>query len=184
MRQGVHLVPADRERDGLISGASAIDTVFLPWYGRTRGRGSWIGPPRTGREAYGRARRELNVAGPEGGAPPIDEFSGGNRQKHLVARWMHVQRPRLLLMAQPTQGVDVGARVDIAKAVREAAADGAVVLIASAESDEVALLCDRAYVLYEDRAVLVERADGTDFGGALVAALLSLSETTHKGVDR
>ncbi|GAB6859179.1 sugar ABC transporter ATP-binding protein [Microbacterium xylanilyticum] len=182
VRQGVHLVPADRERDGLISGASAIDTVFLPWYGRTRGRGSWIGP-RTGREAYGRARRELNVAGPEGGAP-IDEFSGGNRQKHLVARWMHVQRPRLLLMAQPTQGVDVGARVDIAKAVREAAADGAVVLIASAESDEVALLCDRAYVLYEDRAVLVERADGTDFGGALVAALLSLSETTHKGVDR
>lgn len=182
VRRGVHLVPADRERDGLISGASALDTVFLPWYRRTAGRGMWIGRG-TGRDVYRRARAELDVRGPDGSAP-IDEFSGGNRQKHLVARWTQVHRPRVLLLAQPTQGVDVGARVDIARAVRTASAEGAAVLVASAESDEITLLCDRAYVLYEDRVLPVERRPGVDFGGQLVAALLTLSETMHERIER
>lgn len=177
MRRGIHLVPADREQDGLVSGASAVDTVLLPWYRKLPGRGGWISRG-TGEAAYRKARSELNILGP-GGNAPIDEFSGGNRQKHLIARWTFVNGPSVLLLAQPTQGVDVGARVDIARAVRAIAANGAAVLVASAEADEISLLCDRAYVVYGERIAPVSRS--TSFGGDLVARLLDISETTQKG---
>lgn len=176
MRRGVHLVPADRERDGLISGQSAIDAVFLPWFSTIPGKGKWINP-NTGRDAYQRAREALHVVGPEGSAP-IDEFSGGNRQKHLIARWAFVRRPEVLLLAQPTQGVDVGARVDIARAVHAIAAEGTTVLVASSESDEIDLLCDRAFVIADTKFTQVERTAG--FGEALLTTLLSLAETSEK----
>lgn len=171
--RGIHLVPADREKDGLVSGASALDTVFLPWYRTMAGYGAWIGR-RFGKMRYEAARSDLNILGPEGEAP-IDEFSGGNRQKHLVARWTLVNEPEVLLLAQPTQGVDVGARIDIARAVRGIAGKGAAVIVASAEADEISLLCDRAYVIYGDRIVEVDRSE--TFGGDLVSRLLDISET-------
>ena len=77
---------------------------------------------------------------------PIVALSGGNRQKLVVGRWLFGQQPKVLLLSQPTQGVDVGARVDIARALRRLTDAGVVVLIASSESDEIELLCDRAYV--------------------------------------
>ncbi|MCG2624817.1 sugar ABC transporter ATP-binding protein [Arthrobacter sp. I2-34] len=172
IRHGIHLVPADRENDGLISGASALDTVFLPWYRDGNHRGFWIGP-KAGRQVYARARAALNILGP-GSSAPIDEFSGGNRQKHLISRWMFPRLPRVLLLAQPTQGVDVGAKADIAQAVRALAAEGATVLVASAESDEIDLLCDRAYVMNGGRIAPVDRTTG--FGGKLLSALLELSD--------
>ncbi|MGQ0369803.1 ATP-binding cassette domain-containing protein [Leucobacter sp. Z1108] len=176
VRAGVHLVPADRERDGLISGNTALDTVFLPWYRTIPGRGAWIYSG-TGKEAYDLARSELQILGPDGAAP-IDEFSGGNRQKHLIARWAFVQPPKLLLLAQPTQGVDVGARLDIVRAVRAIAETGTTVLVASSESDEIELLCDRAYVIADTNYSPVERSE--DFGATLLTTLLSLAETTGK----
>lgn len=174
IRHGVHLVPADRENDGLVSGASALDTVFLPWYRDAAHRGFWIGP-KAGTQEYARARAVLNILGPDSEAP-IDEFSGGNRQKHLLSRWMFPRPPRVLLLAQPTQGVDVGAKADIAGAVRAMAAKGTSVLVASAESDEITLLCDRAYVMYGGRTAPVDRT--SRFGGELLSTLLELSDRT------
>ncbi|UOQ89129.1 sugar ABC transporter ATP-binding protein [Agromyces endophyticus] len=170
MRRRVHLVPADRERDGLISGMGAAENVFLPWHGLL-GRSWWINP-RYGATAYETARHELGILGP-GGVEPIDEFSGGNRQKHLLARWMSVRTPDVLLLAQPTQGVDVGAKADIARAVRRLAATGATVVVASAESDEIASLCDRAYVLLAGAAREVTRTP--DFDEQLLTTLLALA---------
>ncbi len=177
MLRGVHLVPADRERDGLITGQSALDTVFLPWYSRIPGKGMWIGA-RTGETAYAQAREDFQVVGP-GGEAPIDEFSGGNRQKHLIARWASVERPKLLLLSQPTQGVDVGARIDIARAVHAIAQQGATVLVASSESDEIDLLCDRAVVIADTQFTSLERSE--NFSGSLLATLLNLAEEASKG---
>ena len=170
MRRGVHLVPADREKDGLISGMSAAENVFLPWY--SAGGGWWI-DERNGTATYDAARAKLNIMGPSR-AEPIDGFSGGNRQKHLLARWMFAERPEVLLLAQPTQGVDVGAKADIVRAVRELAANGATVVVASAESDEIASMCDRAYVLLGARVSELTRTP--DFDERLLADLLDLAE--------
>lgn len=169
---GIHLVPADRERDGLISGLTARENVFLPWYGTGANRGWWIGT-RNGAAEYRAARSDLDISGPPGTAT-IDQFSGGNRQKHLLARWMSVAEPRVLLLAQPTQGVDVGAKADIARAVRERARAGATVVIASAESDEIASMCDRSYVLLAGRRREIPRTQ--DFDEQLLAGLLQLAD--------
>lgn len=174
---GVHSVAADRDRDGLVPSMSAIDNVFLPWRGRrvdapdaeTRRRLA----TRAGRAAaYLDMRDELGVRGP-GALSPVSAFSGGNRQKHLLAAWLFPVRPRLLLLAQPTQGVDVAAKEDIRRAVRAAAAQGACVLVASAESDEIAGLCDRAYVLSGGRSRALPHT-GAGFDADLLSHLLAL----------
>jgi ABC-type sugar transport system ATPase subunit len=172
MKQGIHLVPADREKDGLISGMSAVENTFLPWYRNIGGRGWWVSH-KTGLTDYDSARQRLNILGPARAAT-IDQFSGGNRQKHLIARWMFVKRPKILLMAQPTQGVDVGAKADIVRAVRAMAAQGTIVIVASAESDEIASVCDRAYVLFQDR--VRERVAAKGFDENLLADLLTLAQ--------
>jgi ABC-type sugar transport system ATPase subunit len=172
MELGIHLVPADREKDGLISGMSAIDNVYLPWLGRTGGGGWWI-TEATGRDAYSDARTQLSILGPAGDAT-IDQFSGGNRQKHLLARWMFPVRPNVLLLAQPTQGVDVGARADIRRGIREAALAGTTVIVASAETDEIASMCDRSYVLLGAHSAHVDSSE--TFDAALLETLLTLAE--------
>lgn len=138
--QGVHLVPADRETDGLVAGLSARDNTFLPWFGK-----GWRSRSKVA-ESYAGIRSTLNVHGPDGDAP-IMSYSGGNRQKHLLARWMIPVAPRVLLLAQPTQGVDVGAKLDIRVALRQLADTGVCIIVASAETDEIASMCERSYVL-------------------------------------
>ncbi|MEV8273058.1 sugar ABC transporter ATP-binding protein [Microbacterium sp. NPDC077184] len=175
LRRGVFYVPADRERDGLLSTFSARDNVLFPWYGHL-GAAGWI-TPQTGGDLYERSRELLEVRGPAGDVP-VSEFSGGNRQKHLLARWMFPQQPEVLLLAQPTQGVDVGAKVDIVRAIRALAEQGSTVLVASAESDEITSMCDRAYVLYGRRSAELH-AGSTLTDEALLDTLLRLAGDSH-----
>jgi ABC-type sugar transport system ATPase subunit len=167
-RQGVHFLSADRERDSLVHGMSAIDNVTLPWLRRLSGL---LGVSRHATsDRYAQARDVLAIRGAAPGAA-VSAFSGGNRQKIALARWMLVQPPRVLLLAQPTQGVDVEARADIAAAVRRAAAAGACVLVASSESDEIDRLCDAAYVRHSDSWSYLPR-NGYNFEELLLTRLL------------
>ena len=166
VKQGVHLVPADRETDGLIGGLSAKDNTYLPWFAKGwRSRSKVNG-------AYAGIRDTLNVHGPDGDAP-IMSFSGGNRQKHLLARWMFPVAPKVLLLAQPTQGVDVGAKQDIRVALRALADTGVCVLVASAETDEIASMCDRSYVLAHGASREIHRSGR--YEAELLETLLDLT---------
>ncbi|MFS0732201.1 sugar ABC transporter ATP-binding protein [Microbacterium sp. 1P10UB] len=169
--KGIFLVPADRERDGLVQEQTALESVLLPWYSRPWWRAFWV-TGSSGLDVYRRAREDFGITGPDHTAA-ISSFSGGNRQKHLLARWTHPQTPRVLLLAQPTQGVDVGAKVDIVRVVRETAARGVCVVVASAESDEIASMCDRSYVMVGDRVSEVARSDRFDEN--LLGELLALA---------
>jgi ribose transport system ATP-binding protein len=77
---------------------------------------------------------------------PISLFSGGNQQKVLIAKWLRCQ-PTVLLLEEPTQGVDVGAKEEIYKILREAARRGTAVVVSSSDDDELAKLCTRVLVL-------------------------------------
>jgi len=140
---GVYFVSADREREGLLADMSGADNVTLPWL-RSMCRAGGVSHEAIGR-MYTRSRQALHIHGP-GGEAPLNAFSGGNRQKHVLARWLFGPEPKVLLLVQPTQGVDVGARTDIAATLREAAAHGVAILVASSEADEISLLCDRVLI--------------------------------------
>ncbi len=171
IRRGVFFVPPDRDTEGLIATETGVDNVMLPWYAQGRSRGWWVSA-RSGVEIYQRAREALDIRGPAGEAA-VSQFSGGNRQKHLLARWLYPAQPTLLILSQPTQGVDVGAKLDIVEAARAAAHSGAAVIVASSESDEIASMCDRAYTLQGDRTVEVPRTSA--FNESLLGSLLSLA---------
>jgi ABC-type sugar transport system ATPase subunit len=167
IRRGVYYVSANRERDGLLADMSALDNLVLPWmddhttllaFSRAKAA-----------KVYARARETLNVEGGHMDAP-IVALSGGNRQKLVVGRWLFGQQPKVLLLSQPTQGVDVGARVDIARALRRLTDAGVVVLIASSESDEIELLCDRAYVCEGETWQAIPRS--ADWSERLLEALI------------
>ena len=85
-------------------------------------------------------------------AAPLNTLSGGNQQKVIMARWMR-RTPRLLLLDEPTQGVDVGARADIYAIVRESVARGASALIVASDFEELAHVVDRAIVLRAGRVI-------------------------------
>lgn len=167
LAKSIHLVPGDREYDGLIGGMSAIDNVFLPWLHKREYQSS-----AARRGLYAEIRERLAIQGPDLDAP-ISTFSGGNRQKHLLARWIFPHRPRVLLLEQPTQGVDVAAKADIRRCLRELAATGTAIVIASAETDEIASLCNRSYVVSGDRSAEVSQPAGSASGAAFEAELLS-----------
>jgi ribose transport system ATP-binding protein len=148
MRQGVACVPADRPVEGAIGALSVTDNVTmttLDWY---RARALMRGRMR---RAAGELAERFDIR-PGDPAAPLATLSGGNQQKAVLAKWLQA-RPRLLLLQEPTQGVDVGARRQVFAAVREAAAEGTTVLCASADAEELAELCDRVVVLARGRPV-------------------------------
>jgi ABC-type sugar transport system ATPase subunit len=149
IRAGMGFVPADRPRHGAVMTLSARENLTLPMLGPLR---------RAGRRLDRRAEQAevaewtrtvgLHPAHPE---RAMAMFSGGNQQKVVLARWLRM-RPRVLLLDEPTQGVDVGAKAAIYELVLRAAAEGAAVLVASSDDKELALLCDRVIVLRDGRA--------------------------------
>jgi len=98
---------------------------------------------------------------------PMSALSGGNRQKTVLARWMRVG-PRVLLLDEPTQGVDVGARSDIHNMLRDAAANGTAIVVASSDLEELELLCDRVVVLVAGR--ITHELTGTSINAKSIAA--------------
>jgi ribose transport system ATP-binding protein len=83
---------------------------------------------------------------PKNPEKPMSEFSGGNQQKAVVAKWTRIA-PRVLVLDEPTQGVDIGAKQEIAQIVTSLADDGVAILVASSDFEELVHLCDRVLVL-------------------------------------
>ncbi|HVW87964.1 MAG TPA: sugar ABC transporter ATP-binding protein [Gaiellaceae bacterium] len=147
---GIAYVPNDRGRAGLVPDLSVGENIMLA----RASRGSRLRrPPR---------RRERAVAAdalarfrivPREPSLRVSALSGGNQQKVLLAKWL-TTRPRLLLLDEPTRGVDVGAKADIHALLREQARDERVgILVSSSEADELRALCDRVLVMHRGRVV-------------------------------
>jgi ribose transport system ATP-binding protein len=105
-----------------------------------------------GRAIDDHARNQLQLFGvrPPDPALPLEALSGGNQQKVLLAKWLQLA-PRLLILQEPTQGVDVGAREQIFTIIRGFAARGGSVLCLSGDHEQLALLCDRVLIFRRGR---------------------------------
>ena len=149
MRSGMAFVPENRAEDASFNELTVTDNLsvaVIPDYWR-RGR---LSAGRQRRDARGLLSRFLIKA--QSVDDPLSALSGGNQQKVIVARWLRRQ-PRVVLLDEPTQGVDVGARHEIYLLIRGAVEAGAVALIASSDSEELAAICDRVIVLRNGRVV-------------------------------
>lgn len=139
---GIRLVPEDRDRQGLIRRHSIRANIALSAHRLFR-------LPRTRDE--GRAaddmRSLLGIKAPHSEAR-IDTLSGGNAQKVVFAREI-AGDPRVYLLDEPTRGVDVAARADLYELIRSRVKEGAAVLVASSDLQELVVLCDRVVVLFE-----------------------------------
>lgn len=142
MEHGVALVPEKRILEGLAVELSIRDNIAIPSI-RRRGKPWRVG--RAWQEEEAQAAIDRLGIRTQGSHMLVKELSGGNQQKVLFAKWLSV-RPDLLVLHEPTQAVDVGARVDILRAIGETAADGVGVLLVSIEPTDLAETCDRILV--------------------------------------
>jgi len=138
--QGVVLVPEDRARDGLVLAWSVAENLVLPRYARALARLSGATPSPGSAEEL----RAADVRAAPGA--PAGSLSGGNQQKLVLAKWLR-ESPRVLLLDEPTQGIDVAGRADLHARVRAVAAQGAAVLLVSSDLEELLALSDRIAVL-------------------------------------
>lgn len=156
---GIAYVPEDRKRDGIIPSAAIKDNISLPVLGRIS-TGGWISRARE-TELANTQVAALGVSPPVIDRP-VDTLSGGNQQKVVIAKWLAAQ-PRVLILDEPTRGVDVGAKADIHKIIGELAASGTAILLISSELPEVLAVSDRIFVLHEGKvSAELSRADANE----------------------
>jgi ribose transport system ATP-binding protein len=148
MRLGMALVPADRQRDGSIPTLSAADNLNVPVLERFF---------RGGRLRHGELEQNahslMTAFDVRPTEPDLDygSFSGGNQQKTMMAKWQQLAPP-VMLLHEPTQGVDVGARQQIFEMIR-GATNVSATICASSDYEQLAAICDRVGVLARGRLV-------------------------------
>jgi ribose transport system ATP-binding protein len=149
VRAGLGLAPEERKAQALLMLESVTRNVTVSTLSRFA-RAGWL-DRRAERAAARRATRELSLR-PDNPDTPVRTLSGGNQQKAVLARWL-LRGCRVLLLDEPTRGVDVGARAELYAVVRRLADEGLAVLLVSSEVPEVLGLADRVLVLREGRVV-------------------------------
>ena len=148
VRRGVGFVPEERASQGLFMPLTVRDNVGLPALDRISRGKLLFGRRET--EYVAQALASLRLRGTQD--DPVSSLSGGNQQKVLLARWIGL-RPEVMILDEPTRGIDVGARADIYRIIDGLTSNGIAVLLISSDIQELLLLSDRIVVMREGRLV-------------------------------
>jgi ABC-type sugar transport system ATPase subunit len=150
IRQGIALIPEDRRTEGLFLGKNVNFNINLPNLKLTRFV-NWLPlvNPTKAEQVSDDVIKKLQIKTNTGEAP-ILSLSGGNQQKVVIGKWLQ-RKPDLVIMDEPTQGVDVGARSEIYNIIKEMSNGGTSFLIISSDIEELPGLCDRVIVMVEGR---------------------------------
>ena len=147
---GISLVPESRKEQGLVLGMSCRDNTTLSTIDKMTGLGPLVSHARE-IETFERYREKLAIKTP-GWAQSVGNLSGGNQQKIVIAKWLETH-PRVLILDEPTRGIDVGSKAEIHRLIRELARSGYAVLVISSEMPEVIGVSDRILAMYSGRIV-------------------------------
>ncbi|MDQ0473171.1 sugar ABC transporter ATP-binding protein [Labrys wisconsinensis] len=179
IRRGLALIPEDRQREGLVTILSVAANLTMASLAKFLAAGFHIRADRE-QAAVGHAIRDLSikVADP---ALEVSSLSGGNQQKVVIGKAL-MTGPKVLLMDEPSRGIDVGAKADVFRTMRRLAARGLGIIFVTSDLDEVMALSDRIAVMSNGRlTALYDRAEATE---ALVVAASALGHgpaATHSG---
>ncbi|MGX6446569.1 sugar ABC transporter ATP-binding protein [Patulibacter sp. S7RM1-6] len=156
---GMALVPEDRRQQGLVMEMSIGDNATLARLNEMRKNG--LLSPKKEREEAGNWAKRLQLKYGRM-SDPVSTLSGGNQQKVVLAKWLGTQ-PRLLIIDEPTRGIDVGTKSEVHRLIDELASEGLGVLMVSSELPEVLGMADRVLVMYEGQITAeLSRADATE----------------------
>ena len=147
IRAGLGYVPADRKTRGLVLDMSVKANLLMAQTCR-----AWrLRRPRRGAEeiAVADAVQRFHILS-DSAATPVVRLSGGNQQKVVLAKWL-ATKPKMLLLDEPTRGVDVGAKAEIYRTLNAIKETGVGILISSSETPELRLLCDRILIMFRGR---------------------------------
>ena len=145
IRRGIAFVPEDRKLAGVLTSLSILDNVTLPHLGSFTGASGFVDDAARRaktRDVLERTRTKYARLG-----QAVAQLSGGNQQKVALARWLVTATPRLLILDEPTRGIDVGARSEIYRLIHDLAEAGVAVLLASSDMPELINLSHRILVL-------------------------------------
>jgi ABC-type sugar transport system ATPase subunit len=174
LAQGVTMVTEDRMKDGFVQTLPVWQNVTLPWASLFRRWGFLQLGRERGAATRNAARLGVKMPGIEA---DMNELSGGNQQKAIFARW--ITGPlRILLLDEPTHGVDIRSKRQIYDIIRELAAEGAAILLVSSELEEIEALCERAILL--QRGEMIGELHGSDLAkDRILHTLLAGAEDTR-----
>ena len=165
------LIPEDRKTEGLMLPMSIAENLCFAALDRVSSRGIIDQPKRAERVAAMIDLLKIKVADPD---LPVSSLSGGNQQKVVIAKWL-MNSPRIVLLNDPTRGIDVGTKQEIYALLRKLADDGVAILFYSTDYDELIGCCDRVLVMYDGAIVRTLEGDAIT-EHALVASALNISE--------
>ena len=167
---GLALVPEDRKTEGLMLPMSIADNLIAASYGQVT-TGPFIDATKE-RNAVtqGIAKLQIKVSA---ATDAVATLSGGNQQKVIIAKWL-MTNPEIILLNDPTRGIDVGTKQEIYKLMRDLAAEGKAILFYSTDYAELIGCCDKVAVMY-DGAVVSELTGDAITEEAIVAASLNIS---------
>ncbi len=171
IRLGLAFCSEDRKTEGILPNLSVRENLIIALQAK---QGAWRTVTRVEQEKLcAHYIAALRIKTPNAGTP-IRNLSGGNQQKVLLARWL-ATRPELIILDEPTRGIDVGARAEIEQLIARLSSEGLAVLLISSEVEELVRTCTRVLVLRERR--VTGNASGTDL---TPARLMQLMAGTHE----
>ncbi|MHB1253466.1 MAG: sugar ABC transporter ATP-binding protein [Candidatus Humimicrobiaceae bacterium] len=147
---GWGFVPAERHKQGLMLEWSIKNNMIITILERLVSKTRFINASKAGKVAKEYVKK-LNVA-TDSIDKPVKELSGGNQQKVVIAKWLATE-PKLLILDDPTRGIDVGAKAEIYKLINELAQAGFAIMFTSSEMNEIIELCDRILVVFNGKLV-------------------------------
>jgi monosaccharide-transporting ATPase len=143
IRAGIVMLPEDRKAEGIVPNLSVRDNIVLAALPRLSNGGFSSKAKQDAVVDVFMKRLHIKASGPD---QPVSELSGGNQQKVMIARWLAMS-PKVLLLDEPTRGIDVGAKAEVQALIDELAAEGLAILLVSSEVEEVVEGSSRVVVL-------------------------------------
>ena len=147
--KGISLVPEDRKGQGLVLGMNCRDNMTLPQVGNLSSGPFVALAAETG--IFDKYKEKLDIRTP-GWKQTVGNLSGGNQQKIVIAKWLSMH-PKVLIVDEPTRGIDVGSKSEIHNLIRALAAQGYAVIVVSSEMPEVLHVSDRIVAMFSGRVI-------------------------------